>query len=232
MSKWEKLGLFSICSFVLISLYYIYSLAETNKTSSIKLQEWNKQMQLVTINTPDQTILRQPAQQVIFPVDEKIKKFMDEMAVFFSHLESPYGKPAGLAAPQIHVPLSIIILQIPPEAKQVRQDVFDTLPPTFLINPSYVPLLAEGKTKDWEGCYSVPERMGEVYRYRAIQYEAYTVDGIKITGIARGFLARLIQHEVGHLNGELYTDLLGVDSRYGAVNEMMAIRKRELNNTA
>lgn len=229
MSKWEKYCLFFIVGVVFVTVYYLYDKAAK---SSMTSQDWNKQMQLVTINTPNDNILRQPAHHVIFPLNEQIKKFMYEMEIFFEHLESPYGKPAGLAAPQIGIPLSIVILQIPPEAKQVRKDVFDTLPPTFLINPSYVPLFAEGKTKDWEGCYSVPEHMGEVYRYRAIQYEAYTVDGSRVTGVARGFLARVIQHEVGHLNGELYIDLLSADSRYGSVNDMMEIRKRELGRSA
>lgn len=185
-------------------------------------------MQLVTINIKNHEVLRQPAKEVIFPLDTKTKDFMHQMQEFFANLESPLGKPAGLAAPQVGIPLKIIIIQIPLEAKKIRKDVYDTLPPTFLLNPSYTPIDEEGKNKDWEGCYSVPDQMGEVHRYTMIRYEAYTPAGEKISGLAKGFLARLIQHEVGHLNGELYIDLLADDCRFGSNEEMLKLRKAEM----
>jgi|SRR5579885_3437994 peptide deformylase len=185
-------------------------------------------MQLVTNTMPDHEVLRRPAREIVFPVDSQVKQFLHEMQEFFANLKSPFGKPAGLAATQVGMPWRVIIIQVPPEAKQVRKDVYDTLPPTFIINPVYIPNVDEGKTKDWEGCYSVPDKMGEVYRYTSIQYSGYAPDGKKIEGIAKGFLARLIQHEVGHLNGELYTDLLCDDCRFGLVDVMLKIRQSEM----
>lgn len=183
-------------------------------------------MKLVTIDLEDHQILRKPSEIIPFPLSPEVKKKIQEMDDFFETLYSPFSKPAGLAGPQVGVGKKIIIAQIPPEAKHIRKDVYDELPPTFFINPSYKPL-DEGKVLDWEACYSVPNKMGEVERHFAIQYEAYTLDGEKISRIARGFLARILQHEIGHIEGQLYIDLLTSQSRYGDFEEMMKIRKKE-----
>jgi len=185
-------------------------------------------MKLVTIEGPHHEVLRQRAAVMTFPLDDESRDFIRRLREFFANLESPLGKPAGLAAPQLGVSKSIVIIQVPPEAKTIRKDVYDIVPPTVLINPSYTPIESEGKTKDWEGCYSVSDTMGEVFRYTAIRYDAYTPEGKKISRVARGFLARLIQHEVGHLNGELFIDLLCPDCRSGPMDQMMEIRKREM----
>ncbi len=200
-----------------------------NNTEGFAMPISTQPLQLVTVkSSPAQrAVLREPAQIVPFPLDKNTRTFIKSFRTFFKTLESPYGKPAGLAAPQVGVPLKIIIMQIPPEAKKIRKDVFNTLPLTIWINPSYVPV-NQAETKDWEGCYSVPNKMGEVYRYQAIQYEAYTLTGKKITGIAKGFFARLIQHEVGHLNSELYIDLPCKDCRRGSMEKMMKLRKQEM----
>lgn len=184
-------------------------------------------MQLVTIEQKQHQVLRHPAREVRFPLDNDVLLFIEEFRSYFFDMKSPFGKPAGLAATQVGRDLRIIIIQVPPEAKQIRKDVFDTLEPTVLINPSYQPILDEGLSKDWEGCYSVPGMMGEVYRHTAIRYEACHEDGSRVAEIARGFLARLIQHEVGHLNGELYIDLFKPDCRRGNFDDMMKIRLGE-----
>ena len=185
-------------------------------------------MKLVTIEQADHQVLRQGAQEIEFPLSQSVQQVIDDMKTFIENLSSSFGKPAGLAAPQVGHSLRIIFYQIPPEAKNIRKDVDITVPLTVLINPSYTPIEAAGKSIDWEACYSVPDKMGEVYRYNAIQYQAYTLEGDKIAAIARGFQARVIQHEVGHLNGQLYTDLLMKNARFGPIDVMLAIRKAEL----
>ena len=186
-------------------------------------------MDLVTLDTPHHEILRQQAHEVHLPLNAQDKAFIESMRKFFDVLESSIHKPAGLAAPQVGKSLRVIIINVPPDATKYRKFVYDTIPPTILINPSYTPIIKEGQTKDWEGCYSVTDKMGEVYRYNAIRYEAYSFDGKKITAVAKGFLARVIQHEVGHINGKLYIDLLCSDCRYCAIYKMMAIRKKEMS---
>lgn len=221
-----------ICISILVSMLIAcsshYNNTDTNEknlhmTKNTFIQE-KKPMELVTIDLSHHEILKQRAKEVKFPLEAKTQKFIQEIREFLATLKNP----AGLAAPQVGVSLRIIIIQVPPEVKEIRKDVYDTLPPTVLINPFYTPIAKQSKNKDWEGCFSVPNKMGEVYRYNAIKYEAYTPDGKKITGVAKGFLARLIQHEVGHLNGELYIDLLSSDCRYGSQDEMLKIRKKEM----
>jgi len=187
-------------------------------------------MQIVTIEQADHQVLRQPAQEIKFPLSQEVQQVIDDMKSFIENLASPFGKPAGLAAPQVGHSLRIIFYQIPPEAKDIRKEVDVTVPLTALINPSYTPVKEEGKSIDWEGCYSVPDKMGEVYRYNVIEYQAYTPEGKKISGIARGFQARVIQHEVGHLNGELYTDLIKKDACFGPVDAMLEIRRAQIQN--
>ncbi|MEN9917179.1 MAG: Peptide deformylase 2 [Pseudomonadota bacterium] len=181
----------------------------------------HRPLQLVTLDSPEHSVLRTPAKTIQFPLDSETHQFIQDLQTFFHNLKSPLGNPAGLAAPQVGHALRIIIIQIPETAKAKRKDVYDVVPPTVLINPAYTPVEAAGESKDWEGCFSVPNRMGEVYRYNEIHYTAYTIEGKKIDAIAHGFLARLIQHEVGHLNAELYIDRLRPDCRYDTIENVM-----------
>lgn len=182
-------------------------------------------LQLVTIENPEHSVLRTPAKTVKFPLDTPTQQFIQDLQIFFRELESTLGSPAGLAAPQVGYGLRIIIIQISEAAKARRKDVYDVMPPTVLINPSYTPVEAADESKDWEGCFSVPDKMGEVYRYNEIHYTTYTPEGKEINGTARGFLARLIQHEIGHLNAELYIDRLRSDCRYDSVENVIKMIK-------
>jgi peptide deformylase len=184
-------------------------------------------VELVTINNLDHQVLRRPSQAVNFPLSQEIREIITQMRLFIENLASPYGKPAGLAAPQVGYPYRIIFFQVPLEAKNVRKDVFDTVPLTVLINPEFTPV-GDEKTKDWEACYSVPAKMGEVFRHSEINFHGFSETGEKIQRNARGFLARVIQHEIGHINGELYTDKLEPNCRFGPQDEMWAIRKSEM----
>ena len=74
-----------------------------------------------------------------------------------------------------------------------------------LINPERV--AEEGSSEALEGCLSVPERMGRVKRYEKIKINYTGIEGEEKTLEAEDFLARIIQHEMDHLNGILYTDL-------------------------
>lgn len=189
-----------------------------------------REMKLVTVDQLQHNVLRKPAQTVHFPLTDQIRQIINELKSFIKTLESPHGKPAGLAATQVGIPYRIFLMQIPKEAKTIRKDVYDVVPLTVCINPVYEPIEEEGKCKDWEGCYSVPGKMGEVFRWKAVRYEAYSPEGEKISGVARGLLARIIQHETGHLNGELFVDLRDHDCRFGALEAMMKIRKKEFHD--
>ncbi|MBX9705556.1 MAG: peptide deformylase [Gammaproteobacteria bacterium] len=186
-----------------------------------------KVMPIVTIDQPNHDVLKTVAQPVTFPLSQESEQTIADLKATFMSLASPYGKPAGLAAPQIGVSQRIFIVQVPPEAKQKRQQVFDTIPPTIFINPSYIPVLSAGKYRDWEGCYSVPNKMGEVDRYFEIDFSAYTEDGKPVHFTAKGFYARLLQHETDHLNGKDYLDHPCKGCRFGDQDAMLKISKAE-----
>lgn len=184
-----------------------------------------EKMDLVTIDQIEHLILNQPSIPIEFPLSDHIKNVIQEMSEFFKTLPTP----AGLAAPQVGYPYQIIFFQVTETAMQYRRDADGAVPLTILLNASYSPILSEGKTIDWEGCFSVPDKMGEVYRYKAIHYEGYTPEGKLVEGIARGYLARILQHEIEHTRGKLYLDFLEKNARFGLSEEWWPVRIKELD---
>jgi peptide deformylase len=107
---------------------------------------------------------------------------------------------AGLAAPQIGVGLRVVIFGF---EHNPRYPDADMVPFTVLINPTLTPL---GDTLDegWEGCLSVPGMRGLVPRYRNLRYTGVDALGSPIDRTVSDFHARVVQHEVDHLDGILY----------------------------
>ena len=114
---------------------------------------------------------------------------------------------AGLAAPQVYEPLRVVVFQAPPERASEDtsgEEAFDhTAPLTVLINPE-IEVLSDEQELGWEGCLSVPGLRGLVPRATDIVYRAAALDGSRIERRARGFHARVVQHECDHLDGILY----------------------------
>jgi len=107
---------------------------------------------------------------------------------------------AGLAAPQIGVSLRVVIFEV---RQNPRYPQAGEVPYTVLLNPVLTPLGDE--TEDgWEGCLSVPGLRGLVPRHRQLHYRGYDLDGAPIDRTVEGFHARVVQHEVDHLDGILY----------------------------
>ncbi len=110
----------------------------------------------------------------------------------------------GLAAPQVYVPLRLVIFRIPPPEVGYEEELDrETLPVRVLINPQIEPL-SEETTLGWEGCLSVPGLRGKVRRYANIRYSGRSPDGAAIEDVAEGLHARVVQHECDHLDGVLY----------------------------
>lgn len=107
---------------------------------------------------------------------------------------------AGLAAPQIGVPLRVVIFGF--EENQRYPDA-EPVPYTELVNPVIVPL-GDEMEDGWEGCLSVPGLRGVVPRYARIGYSGFDPKGRPIKREASGFHARVVQHECDHLDGILY----------------------------
>lgn len=107
---------------------------------------------------------------------------------------------AGLAAPQIGVPLRLVIFGI--EANPRYPDA-EPVPQTVLINPVITPL-DPAMEEDWEGCLSVPGMRGLVPRYLRLRYQGCDARGAVIDRTVENFHARVVQHECDHLDGVLY----------------------------
>jgi peptide deformylase len=111
---------------------------------------------------------------------------------------------AGLAAPQVYVPLRVVVFQAPADRDLADGERFDhTAPLTILINPE-IDVIGETRESGWEGCLSVPGLRGLVERPAHIRYRGVDHEGHRIERIAKGFHARVVQHECDHLDGVLY----------------------------
>jgi len=107
---------------------------------------------------------------------------------------------AGLAAPQIAISQRVMIFGV---AENPRYPDVEHVPETVLINPE-ITILDSEKESGWEGCLSVPHMRGLVPRYKSIRYKGYDQYGELIEREASGFHARVVQHELDHLDGILY----------------------------
>ena len=107
---------------------------------------------------------------------------------------------AGLAAPQIGENVRVVIFEVDNNSRYPNRE---PIPFTVLINPLLTPSSDE-KVDDWEGCLSVPGMRGLVSRYPALRYTGFDEIGNAIDRTVTGFHARVVQHEVDHLDGVLY----------------------------
>ncbi|MGN6453202.1 MAG: peptide deformylase [Steroidobacteraceae bacterium] len=107
---------------------------------------------------------------------------------------------AGIAAPQIGVSVRVVIFEL---ADNPRYPHIEPVPYTVLVNPLVTPLTAE-EDEGWEGCLSVPGMRGLVPRHRRVRYRGYDQHGAPIDRTVEGFHARVVQHEVDHLDGILF----------------------------
>jgi peptide deformylase len=126
----------------------------------------------------------------------------------------------GLAAPQVRVPLRIMVFYLPANRDDVNGVGVDL---TVLINPIVTPLDEHNKVKDFEGCLSVPGMRGKVNRYYKIQYEGISEKGEKISRTAEGWHSRLVQHEYDHLNGVLYPELMEEEDKLLTVDQWRSL---------
>jgi peptide deformylase len=109
---------------------------------------------------------------------------------------------AGLAAPQIGVSVRAAVIEVR------RTDVFPDRPETGLIQ-MLDPVVVERSDKtvlDWEGCFSVPGYLGQVPRAERLTVRFTTAAGETVTREFTGYPARVVQHEIDHLDGFVYLD--------------------------
>lgn len=155
------------------------------------------------------------------PASEETHQIVADMLATLKDI----GTFAGLAAPQINIPKRIALFRVPHDAYHVnRYQLKHTdypVPLTAMINPSYKPIESDKTTMGWEGCLSVPGLIGEVERYEIIEYSYFDLNGERIIDTASGFKARVIQHEIDHLDGMLFVHKVKNKSRLGYREEML-----------
>jgi peptide deformylase len=146
-------------------------------------------MALLTIRTLPDPVLKQKAKRV-GNIDGSIKKLVSDM------LETMHADPnrAGLAAPQVGIPLRVIVIGIPEQGDIV------------LINPEIVK--RSGNRTVTEGCLSVPGYYAEIQRSETVTAKGRDQNGKEVRIKADGLLAQALEHEIDHLNGMLYVDHL------------------------
>jgi peptide deformylase len=138
-----------------------------------------------------------------------LRELIADMRDTMAHLNG-----AGLAAPQIGVPLRVVIFGV---TRNPRYPDAEEVPETVLINPIVTPL-GEEMEEAWEGCLSVPGLRGVVPRFKRLRYQGFDESGNPIDRTVEGFHARVVQHECDHLDGILYPMRIGDMSKFGFVD--------------
>lgn len=192
---------------VMISIFAINSCTTIPKGGgkmSIRDEITGKPLEIIRMGHPT---LRQKAKEVTDPTSLETHQIVADMMATIDQK----GKEtvAGLAAPQVNIPFRILLFQVPAQKADESQE---SVPFTVVINPVIEPL-GEEKVMGWEGCLSLPGLVGEVPRYKRIKYSYKTLEGKTITREASDFHAKVIQHEVDHLDGILYPDRMKDMSR-------------------
>lgn len=190
-------------------------------------------------------ILRRRAAEVPDPMAPEIRRLVSDM------LETmEYAGGMGLAAPQVHVPLRVVVFvveaaraaaeaaaqepaqgaaQEPGGAEPHRPDQSEPVedggvPLTVLINPE-IEVLDATVSLGVESCLSLPGLAGQVPRVSAIRYRGRALDGSSVERTARGFHARVVQHEYDHLDGILYPQRMTDLSRLTFTSELERVAR-------
>lgn len=155
---------------------------------------------IVTLPDP---VLRRKA-RVVTAFDNKLQTLIDDM------IETMRDAPGvGLAAPQVGLAERVIVVEyFEHEPKDEEEEAEQELKKKVwaMLNPEIVKTSAE-KVMGVEGCLSIPGLVGEVERFEAIQVKGLNRRGQPMRVKAQGWLARIFQHEIDHLNGVVFTDI-------------------------
>lgn len=153
-------------------------------------------MAILKIARMGNPVLMRPAEPVADATAPEIKRLVADM---IETMDDAEGR--GLAATQVHAAKRIIVFRPPPDDPSANDG--RDVPVLALVNPE-VTFLTDEMEDGWEGCLSVPGLRGVVPRVTKLRYRGVTPEGQQIDKTVSGFHARVIQHEVDHLDGVLY----------------------------
>jgi len=133
-------------------------------------------------------------------IDDNIIGLIDDMIGTIENYSSQHEAGVALAAIQIGVPKRVIVIK-------ENNDYI------ALINPQ-ITKISKTKEKDLEGCMSIPQKYAFIIRPSKIKIKAKNLEGENIRIIAEGMMARIIQHEIDHLDGKLLIDYVDNSQLY------------------
>lgn len=159
---------------------------------------------VAVIHNIEDSPIRMKTENIKFPLTKEDKTDLVKLVLRFEQQEHL----AGLSAPQIGINKRAFVFEIKKDPDDENEQTF---PKSLWLNPTY--RNADGATldEDYESCISIKSSeqtvaVGPVFRFNRIFYRTYEADGRILEGEASGFAARVIQHEIDHLDGKLYAD--------------------------
>jgi peptide deformylase len=160
---------------------------------------------IYTVDNPEQNKLLRSKSRKVQAVTPKLVALAEQM---LETMRQANG--VGLAAPQVGVPQRFFVAELPEdeENEQPRETY-------ILFNPEIIK--GRGEQIGYEGCLSIPGYIGEVARHEQVAVKALDEKGRTVRLRADGYLARVIQHEIDHLDGVLFTDRLTDPSTFQPV---------------
>ena len=173
-------------------------------------------MAILKIARMGHSVLRAPSQPVSDPTSPEIARLVEDM---IDTLSDSGG--VGLAAPQVHAPLRLVIFKVPAARNEDAE-----IPLTVLINPE-IEVIDPTPVERVEACLSIPDMAGTVPRPTSIRYRGVGLDGEQIDVVASGFHARVVLHEVDHLDGVLYPMRMSDLSTFGFINELRSAQEQQ-----
>lgn len=173
-------------------------------------------MKILPIITAPDPILKQKS-MTVEAVDETVRELMNNMFATMLH----DGGAAGLAAVQVGVLKRVIVLDLQNDDETIRPEGFY---PLYIANPVIIQHSEEMVTA-FEGCLSVPEQRIEVARPSDVTIEFLDYHNNKKVLSTGGWLARVIQHELDHLDGKLLVDYLSTIKKDVVMRKLQKLKK-------
>lgn len=159
-------------------------------------------MALLDIITPENPVLRKKAIKVVDFKSSKFQQLIDDM------VETMVDAPGvGLAAPQVAVSQRLIVVRLPDATEEDIEEYGDQAGVVYAVANPKIIKSSKDRVAGVEGCLSLPGLLGEVDRHESVVITGQDRHGKNWRLKAKGWLARVFQHEIDHLDGILFTDL-------------------------
>lgn len=179
---------------------------------------YNTPGQLLQVSQLGNKILRKKTTPIKNIKDFQLKKIIGDLKATVMDVDG-----VGISAPQVYKSIRLFIIASHPNPRYPKAPY---MKPTAVINP-YILNYSKEKTKDWEGCLSVPGIRGLVSRHKKITVSYTTEDGVLVKKKYKDFIARIFQHEYDHLEGLLFLDRVESSKELISEKEYQKLMKKK-----